>query len=436
MKSEARAWYAVAILMAANLSGFIDRLILALLAPTLEADLGLSKSEIGMLIGLPFALFYSIVGLPVARLADRSNRRNIISAGIALWSVMTAVCVFAGTFWRLLFARIGVGVGEATLQAPATSLIADLFSRERLATAMSVYSTGVFLGSGLAYFIGGVVVGLVAEQSSWTLPIVGTVRPWQTAFLLVGLPGLIIALLMLTVKEPPRRTVEAVAVPLSTVIAYMRSHARTFTCLIGGFTFSATVNYGIAIWLASFLVGKFGWAASRAGMVQGILTMTIGTIGVLVGGRVSDAMLRRGWLDGPMRVGIIGAFGMLVSATAYPFAPTATIAVIILIVVNFFAAFPWGAASAAAAESVPAAIRAQGAAFFYLILNLVSFAVGPWVVGVIADALSGGANALGASLAIVNVAGMTLAITLLAVGLPAYRRTVQERNLEHEVHRA
>lgn len=428
MTQERQAWYFVGLLMLANLSGFIDRLILALLVEPIQRDLGLSDSETGLLIGLPFAVFYSLLGLPIARLADRSSRRNIIAAGIALWSVMTALCGVAGSFWRLMLARIGVGVGEASLQAPATSLIADLFPRERLGLAMSVYSTGVFLGSGLAYFIGGWIVGLVAAQEMWTLPIIGAIRPWQTVFLIVGLPGLVISLLLLTVREPARRLRETAAVPVSAVFAYMRAHARTFTCLIGGFTLSATVNYGLAIWLATFLVRTHGWPASRAGMVQGVLTMTVGTLGVLAGGRVADAMTRRGKVDGPLRVGIIGAAGMLVSATAYPFAPTATIAVALLVVVNFFAAFPWGAASAATVESVPPAMRAQGAAVFYLILNLVAFALGPWAVGAITDYVFGDPGAIRYSLAILNVVGMTGAILLLSLGLPAYRQTIAGRH--------
>ena len=424
MNPHLRAWYAVGLLMLANLSGFIDRLILVLLVEPLQRDLGLSLTQTGLLIGLPFAIFYSLLGLPIARLADRWSRRNVIAGGIALWSVMTAVCGLAGSYGRLLLARTGVGVGEASLQAPATALIADLFPRERLGSAMSVYSTGVFLGSGLAYFIGGWIVGLVSAQTMWTLPVIGAIRPWQTVFFFVGLPGLLISLLMMTVKEPARTQAAPRAEPFSALFAFMHGHLRTFTTLITGYTLSSMVNWGIAIWLAHFLALKYGWPASRAGMLQGVLTMTIGTVGVLSGGRIADGMVRRGISDAPLRVGIIGAAGMLVSATRYPFADTANGAVAWLVVVNFFAALPWGAASAAAAGIVPGRMRAQGTAFFYLILNLVSFALGPWAVGWIADHVFGGDAGLGYSLAVVNVFGMVGAIVFFALALPAYRKTV------------
>jgi len=428
VRKSANAWYVVGLLMLANLSGNIDRFILALLVPPIRRDLGLSLTETGLLIGLPFAVFYSLLGLPIARLADRSNRRNIIAAGIALWSVMTAVCGLAGTFWRLLLARMGVGIGEATLQAPATSLIADLFPRERLSSAMSVYSMGVFLGAGLAYFIGGWIVGLVSAQEVWSLPLIGSIRPWQTVFLIVGLPGLLLALLMFTVKEPERRSEQLAGVPISAVFGHMRKNARAFGCLIAAYTLSSTVNLGIALWLAFFLTETHGWSASRAGMVQGVLTMTVGTIGVLAGGRVSDALIRRGRSDAPLRVGIIGAAGMLVSATAYPLVSSVSAVVAWLVVVNFFAAFPWGAASAAAAEIVPPVMRAQGVAFFYLILNLVPFALGPWAVGAITDYGFRDESALRYSLAILNVVGMSGAIAFFVLGLAAYRRTVERRD--------
>lgn len=426
--SNRYAWYAVGVLTLANISGFVDRQILSLLVVPIRRDLGLSLTEMSYLIGLPFAVFYTVMGIPIARLADSGNRRNVIAVGIALWSVMTALCGLAGTFWRLLLTRIGVGVGEAALAPPATSMIADYFPRERLGSAMSVYSMGVFLGSGLAYFIGGWIVGIVSAQDRWTWPVVGTVHPWQTVFIMIGLPGLLIALLMLTVREPERRDHTHGTVPISTLFNYVRANLRTFTCQSLGFALSATVNYGIAAWLATFLIESHGWPASRAGMVQGTLTMTVGALGVLAGGRVADALVRRGYVDGALRVGVIGALGMLVSATAYPFAPSATAAVAWLVLVNFFAAFPWGAASAAAAEIVPAKMRAQGVALFFFVLNLVSVALGPIAVAAITDHVFHDDAAIRYALAIVNVVGMLGAIALFVAGMPAYRRTLAQRD--------
>lgn len=425
-RSDRYAWYVVAVLMLANISFWIDRQILSLLVVPIQRDLGITRTQMSYLGSIPFAVFSTLLALPIARIADRGSRRNVIMAGAALWSVMTALCGLAGTYGKLLFARIGVGVGESSLQPAATSLLADLFPRDRVATAMSVYTTAVFLGSGLAYFIGGWIVGIVSAQTSWRFPVIGSIRPWQTVFVMVGIPGLLITLLMLTVREPVRAGGNA-SVPVRELMSYVASHARTFATLAFGYGLSSTVNIGIAFWLATFLIEKHGWAPARAGIVQGSLTMTVGMLGVVAGGRVADRFVRGGKTDGPLRVGIIGAAGMLVSATAYPLASSATTAVFWLVVVNFFAAFPWGAASSAAAEAVPSRMRAQGTSLYFLVVNLLSVGIGPVAVAAVADRFFAGNTATAYALAVVNVLGMSGAIALLAFGMPAYRRTLATR---------
>lgn len=424
MKSERYAWFVVSVLVLANVSSWIDRQILALLAPPIRRDLGISLTEMSFLIGLPFAVFFAVMGFPIARLADRGNRRNIIAIGIAAWSIMTALCGLAGGYWRLMLARIGVGVGEASLQAPGTSLIADYFPRDRFATAMSVYSMAVFIGSGLAYLIGGAVIGIASAHETWNVALIGEMRPWQVVFLLVGLPGLLIATLMLAVREPERTQAQRAGVPLRLLFQWIKQNLRTFVCFIVGFAGSAAVNIGIAAWLATFLVESHGLSQARAGIVMGTLTLVIGTMGVLVGGMVSDALANRGRSDGPLLVGIIGAAGMLVFGSTYPFAPSAQLAVVLLAFVNFFAAFPWGAASAGAAQIVPSSMRAQGVALYGFVITLVSAGLGPTAVAAVTDYVFHDDAKLPYGLAIVTATGMTIAITLFTLGRGAYRDTI------------
>lgn len=420
------AWYVVGVLTLANVSGFLDRQVLSLLVPAIERDLHITDTQMSYLIGLSFSVFYTVLGLPIAWWADRANRRNIMAAGVALWSVMTMLSGVVATYPRLLLARIGVGVGEATLNAPSVSLVADYFPRERVGLAMSVWSLGTFLGSGLAYFIGGWVVGAVSAMGGVRIPVVGALRPWQLVFLLVGAPGLLISLLLLTVRDP-RRTRQTAAGdgPRAALLPYVRAHFRTFATLGVGFALSAAVNFGIAAWLATFLVRTYGWTPARAGIVQGVLTMTVGVAGTLAGGRTADLLVRRGHTDAPLRVGVIGAAGMLVSASAYPLMPSATLAVAWLAVVNFFAAFPWGPASAAAAEIVPPSIRTQGAALYFFLLSLISGSLGPTAVAFFTDHVFGDPLAVRYSLVLVNVIGMLATIVLLVFGMPAYRRSVR-----------
>jgi MFS family permease len=423
------AWYVVAVLTVANVSGFVDRQILSLLVRPIQRDFAITDTQMSYLLGLSFAVFYSVLGIPIARWADRSSRRRIIGGGVALWSVFTTLSATASTFGRLFVMRLGVGVGEASLQAPGLSLISDFFPRERLGRAMSVYSLGIFVGSGLAYLIGGWVVGFAAATGTVHLPVLGAVRPWQTVFVAVGLPGLVIAALILTLREPARRAggegrpQESFGVFLE----YVAANKVAYLTHGLGFALSAAVNFALASWIPTLLVRAFGWDEGRAGIVQGSLTITIGVVGVLVGGRLADAYVARGKIDGPMRVGIWGAVGMLAAATAFPLMPTAGLAVALLAVVNFFAAFPWGAASAAAAEMAPARLRSQSAALFFLLLNLVSQTLGPMSVALFNDHVFGRGAGVRYSIAIVSGVGMFLTIVLLSAGLGAYRKTVASR---------
>jgi MFS family permease len=425
------AWYVVAVLTIANVSGFVDRQILSLLVRPIQRDFGISDTQMSYLLGLSFAIFYSVLGIPIARWADRSSRRAIMGGGVALWSVFTSLCATASTFGRLFVMRLGVGVGEASLQAPGVSLISDYFPRERLSRAMSVYSLGIFVGSGLAYLIGGWVVGFAAAEGRVQLPFIGAVHPWQTVFLVVGLPGLVIAALIFGLREPARRAVDVR--PQESIGVFVRHIADNKAAYAShgiGFAVSGAVNFALASWIPTLLVRAFAWNEGRAGIVQGSLTITVGVAGVLVGGRIADAYVARGKIDGPMRVGILGAVGMLVSATAFPLMPTAALAVAWLAVVNFFAAFPWGAASAAAAEMAPLRLRAQSVALFFLLLNLISQTLGPLSVGLFNDHVFGRGAGVRYSIAIVSSVGMLLTIIFLSAGLAAYRRAVLTRDHE------
>jgi MFS family permease len=420
-------WYVAALLTLANISANVDTFVLSLLVDPIKRDLGVTDVQISYLQGLAFAIFFSLLALPIARWADRMSRRNILAIGIALWSVFTVLCAASHTFGHLFLARLGVGVGEATLIAPGISLLADYFPVEKRGRAMSLTSLGIFLGAGIAYVIGGWVAGLLSVNDVWHVPLIGAIHPWQSVFLVVGLPGIPLALLFLTIQEPPRDLRPEDRRPLSDVIRYVGEHARTFATQSLGFGFSSLVNFGIAAWLAVFLMRTYGFTRAQAGQVQGFLTMTIGTAAIVIGGWIADWYVRRGRIDGPLRVGIIGALGMLVAGTAYPLMPSATLAIVWLAVVNFFAALPWGAASAAAAEITPVALRAQGAAVYFLVVNLVARSLGPTSVAWLTERVFHDPLAVGRSLAIVNAAGMIAAILLLSAGLGSYRRTVTRR---------
>jgi MFS family permease len=426
MARPAYRWYVAFVLALASISANVDRQILNLLVRPIERDFGITDTQMSYLQGLAFALFYTALGLPIAWLADRKSRRNIIAAGTALWSLFTTLSATAKTYARLLALRVGVGVGEATLGAPGVSLLADYFPRSQIGRAMSIYSMGVFFGSGLGYFIGAWVVGLVDVAGTWRLPVLGEIRPWQSAFVAVGLPGFLIAALFLTVREPVRQVLARQA-STSDLWRYVAKNRRTYITHSVGFGVFAMVNYAIAAWIPTLFARTYGWPESRTGRVMGILTMTVGVLGVVAGGWATDRIGRRGRIDGPWLVGIVGAIGMLVSATLFPLAPTAGVALVGLTIVNFFAAFPWGAASAAAAEMAPPNLRAQGAALYFFVLSLLSGTLGPTSVALFTDHVFG-REGVRYSLATMTAICMAIALALFVAGLGSYRRTVEQRD--------
>jgi MFS family permease len=284
--------------------------------------------------------------------------------------------------------------------------------------------------------VGGALLARVGADAAGAMvvwPIVGEIRSWQGVFVVVGLPGLLIAALIATVREPKRRETatddDARGYSLADIIAYVRANTRTFVCHNLGYSLFALVNFGTAAWLPTHLIRTYGWTAARAGVTLGTLTATVGVVGVVVGGRVADGMLVRGRTDAKLRVGIIAAVANLVCGIAYTLAPTAALSVAALVPYNFFASFAFGAAVAAVQEITPNRMRAQLGALFVSAMTLIGLGFGPTVVGVLTDRVFGDDAALRYSLLIVTVVGLAGAAALLIAGLGAYRRSVTERSV-------
>lgn len=421
------AWRAVAVLTLANIFGSLDRQILGLVVKPLKRDFALSDTEVSLLMGLSFTVFYCLLALPIGRWVDRDSRPPIIAFGIVVWSLFTAITGFARSFVQIFCARVGVGIGEATLGPAAVSLIADQFPRRQLATAMSVYQMGSFTGAGLAYAIGAFVVARVDVPGRIKLPWGSEILPWQTIFFWVGLPGLLVALLALRIREPRRTAAgdqpKKVPAPIREVLRYMRGNMRSIGAVSLGFACSLSVNLGIANWLPTFFDRTHGWPIAQAGLLQGTLTFFVGPLGVLAGGYLADRWARIGRADATLRVGMVGALGMLVCGGLYPLLPQVPLVVVLLVAVNVFAALPWGAASAAVAEMMPPRIRGQGAAVYQLIVNLVGGAFGPTAVALLTDRLFRDPTAIRYSLSLVAVIGMSFTLVLLVWARPAFIRT-------------
>jgi MFS family permease len=425
--SERRAWYMVAVLMVIYVFSFVDRQILSLLVGPIKRDLDLSDTQMSLLMGFSFALFYTFCGIPIGRLADSRSRRGIIAAGLTLWSLMTAGCGLARHFWQLLLLRMGVGVGEAALSPSAYSLISDSFPPHKLATAISVYSTGIYIGSGMAFLLGGLVVGAVSGESTLELPLVGAIRPWQVVFFIVGLPGLLMTLLLITVREPQRRGAgtsssgEANVVPIAEVVAYLRRNSRTLLCHNLGFAMLSFSGYGSAAWIPVFLQRAYGLSARDAGVYYGLIVMFAGTLGIVFGGRLADRLAARGRRDAKMLAGLIAAVVWVPFGILFPLMPSGELALLVLVPAAFTSSMPFGCAAAAIQEMMPNPMRGQASALFLFVVNLIGLGLGPTVVALCTDYVFGDEAMLGYSLLIVATVAHVSAAILLSAGLKPFR---------------
>lgn len=426
--SSRAAWYAVAILVVAFIFSFIDRIIIALLVEPLKVDLGLSDTQLGLLQGLAFAVFYALVGLPIGRWSDRYSRRMIIGIGIFLWSVMTAVCGLARNFWELFLARVGVGVGEAALSPAAYSMIADYFPPQKLGRALGVYQSGAFFGAGLAFLVGGLVIQLVSG-TDLELPVVGQVRPWQMVFFIVGLPGVLVAFLMLTVREPKRRGKlkgHRQSMAIGAVLRYTFSRWRVFAAHFGGFALLAVPITTILTWLPAYYFRSLGYTPPEFARDIGPMLLVLSPAGVYTGGWFADKLRERGYTDAPFRVGIAAACILLPISFLATTAPDVTTARLLAAPFIFSASLSIAMAPAALQVVVPNQMRAQVSATWMLVLNVVTAGVGPTAVGLITDLVFGDPLALGKAIALVNCVSVPLAGLTLWAGLRPFRAAVEQ----------
>ncbi len=423
-------WYVVVVLMLAQLVSFVDRQVITLLVQPIRADLEINDTQMSLLMGFAFAIFYVSMGVPIARLADRHSRRTIIAIGIFLWSLATAACGLARNFAQLFFARIAVGVGEATLTPAAYSIIADYFPKDRLGRAIGVYATGVWLGSGLALILGGAVIRLISEAGAIALPLVGTLAPWQLTFIVVAAPGLLlVAVMMLTVREPARRNVIATAsnkgVPFKDVLAFIWDNRGTFGSIFFGYATGGMAFYGFLAWVPEFIRRTHQWDISDAGTLFGTQLVILGTAGTYFGGWFSDWLTRRGYEDAPLR-SLAWFFAIAMPfMVAAPLMPTMTLCIPVLSLAVFTLSLQQALSPVAIQLFTPNQMRAQVMAIFFVISVFCAIAFGSASVAVLTDYVFRDDNDLRYSLAIVSAITMTLATISLSLGVKPYRQSLK-----------
>ena len=425
--SSAYSWYIVFLCMIAYIFSQIDRQIITLLVEPIKADLQISDTQFSLLHGLAFSIFYAVMGVPIARLADRKSRPVIIATGIFVWSLATAACGMAKNFWQLFVARMGVGVGEAALSPAAYSMIADLFSKSRLGFALGVYSVGSLIGTGLAFLIGGAAYEWVEGFGDVTFPFIGVLRPWQVTFFIVGIPGMLIsAIFFLTVRDPERKgaTEKGAGYSLREVLAYIKLHKQTFVANYFGFGFAAMAFYAILAWAPAFLIRNYGLSTKEVGFYLGVLVLVSNTSGVLVSGWLTDYFTKKGYQDSAFRTGVVASVGVLIPAALFSSMPTLYSMLLVYAVGTFFISFSHVASATSLQLMAPNQMRAQVTALFFLFLNLFGITGGSLLVALCTDYLFKDDVLVGYSMSLVGVVAAVLAALLLRWGYRYYAETV------------
>jgi len=431
------AWYIVIVLMVCYTLSFIDRQILSLLVGPIRRDLSISDTKIGLLQGTAFALFYTLLGLPLGRLADRASRRNLIAAGVFLWSLMTGLCSVARSFGSLFLTRMGVGVGEASLAPAAHSMIADYFPVERLGTALSVYAMGIFIGSGAALIVGGTVVSAVAGLPAVDLPLIGMIASWRLTFLIVAVPGIPVGFLVYSVREPLRRNLLMTSdgrVSRLSIREVLRQFALRWESVAGvsvGLSCQAMCNYALLAWAPSYFLRVYGWGAARTGLVLGVLILSIGCFGMYAGGKLCDRWQQQKLKEAPLKVGVVSTLSAGLFFALSMCMPRVELTLALLAPALFFLAMPVGSSYAALQLIFPNQARSQVAALLVFTIGMGGQTLGPLLPGVLNDYLFKDGNMVGYSLAItIGLASILSAASFRAIYKPYRTHYTKMRELE------
>jgi MFS family permease len=423
-----RAWCAVGLLFMAAIIAYTDRQVLSLLVDSVRYDLDISDTQISLLMGTAFAIIYSIAGVPFGYLADRTVRRNLIAGGILLWSVATIACGLSRDFTALFASRVAVGLGEAVLTPAAVSLISDCFAPDRRATGLAVYFAGISIGIGGANLIGGGLLHAIDLGMLASTPLAGQ-APWRMVFMLVGAPGLIWSMLIMTIREPARRRGEA-GPPLEPAPAREAARpgaAQTGTALqlapvFVAVAFASFVDNGLAAWSPSLLIREFHRQPSDVGLTLGALFTLGGAVGVLAGGALGDRATKMGGWAGKVRLCLFAA-GLDIPVLAGLTSADARI-VLAAITIDFLTSGIITAAGLSAILDLTSSRRrglATSISFFFNVAFGLGF--GPTAVALASAGVFGATAGLGPPLCLVAEAGYLIIVGAIVVALVLRRRT-------------
>jgi len=385
-----QAWWAVTVFSLALGVQFLDRGVLSLLVEPIKRDLRLTDTQMSLIMGFAFVIFYLLLGLPIARWIDSGSRRLVLGISVALWSLSTMLCGAAHSFWQLAICRVGVGAGDAAVSPAISSMISDLFPRELLPRAMSMMAFAFVGGNALSLLFGAAVIQSLSGIPAIHLPVLGTYYPWQATFLIVGAPGLVVALLFMTTREPRRRGLlteqeRTKAVPAREVLGFMRDNWPVYASLFAGLAFRSMLSVGMASWTPAFFHRTYGWSSSQYGFSAGVISLVASSVGLLVGYRVTEWLHRRGHDDANLRLTAICTWLTLPAFILIPIMPSPWIALALGGWTAMIGTSTIGSESAAMLVVTPNRMRGQVSALYLFVFNCIGYGLGPTVVALLTD---------------------------------------------------
>ncbi len=422
------AWYVVGVLYLAYTLSFIDRQILALVIGPIRADFQITDFQVSLIQGLAFAIFYTIMGIPLGRIADSHNRKGLIMAGVSLWSLMTVLCGLASNYWQLFLARVGVGVGEAALSPAAYSIISDSFPKEKRGLPINMYSAGILCGAGLAYIFGGIAVQFAMTGGAQDIFLLGELAPWQIAFVLVGLPGLPIVLLMATVREPSRKELMSTTqdVSMRQTFRYIRKHWLAYGSQIIGTSFFVLTIYSIFSWVPTMFIRQYGWNQGQIGPWFGSVVLIFGTAGLATAGFLTQWLMRRGMKAPYSKILLISQILVIIPLALMLAFDSPYWALGCLALTFFFMGGPTGMPPAILQAITPNEMRGQIIAIYLFAISIIGLAIGPSAVAAMTDFYFKDDMSVGMSLTVVTVVASIIGVVILGSGMKAYIRRWDE----------
>ncbi|QDW39835.1 MFS transporter [Bradyrhizobium sp. KBS0727] len=423
------AYFVIVVLMLVYMLSFLDRVLISLLLAPIKQEFGLTDTQVGLLIGFGFVLFYSAMGLPFGALADRMNRRNLILIGLLGWSAATSAAGVAAGFVGLLATRALVGVGEATLSPAAISTIGDRFPREQFGLAASIYNSGIVIGSGLAMIFGGYIVH-VASETTLHLPLLGAINGWRLAMFLAGVLGLPMTLFVwLTVREAPRTGAATDTITFGEFVRHLTQRKATFAAVFIGYSCAAVASYATILWAPALFMRVHQVQPQEIGLTLGLIVMFPGTLGMIGGGLMSDYLSRRGNSDAPVRV-VFWSVIAQIPTLALAFTVSDRQLAFTMLAIGFAANSVYAGLPGATLQLLtPAHMRGRIMAFYLLCVNLFGIGLGPLVVGLLSDHVFAGKTGLASAVATTITVALICSGLILALARRAIRETIDGQAL-------